>query len=111
MRAVIAAALAVAIGTPLAALADGEYCVIPKLTPGVPTRVDLEYIGKSFCGMAIVDRKYVRLDEITKEKIEGATECRSDNQCQRTTKYFTDESRATAPFIIIFQGPKQQRDA
>ena len=110
MRAVIAAALAFACSAPTMALAD-EYCVIPKLTPGVPTRVDLEYIGKQFCGMAIVDKKYVRLDEIVKETVEGATECSGDQMCRRTTRYYTDDARAAAPFIIIFQGPKQRRDA
>ena len=46
--------------------AEGDYCVIPKLEKGKPTIVDVPYIDKPFCGMAMIDRHYVRLSEFTK---------------------------------------------
>ncbi|MBZ0095998.1 MAG: hypothetical protein K8H75_11620 [Sulfuricella sp.] len=73
MRKVIAAAIAL---LPLTSLASetGNYCVIPRLVAGVPAEVPVPYIGKPFCGAAIIDNKYVRLDDVAPRKQEGVVE-------------------------------------
>lgn len=94
---------------PLLVIADGgEYCVIPKLTPGMPTTVPLEYIEKPFCGVALIDHHYVRLDDVIKAKDEGAIECAPNSTCTKTNRYYQDEQRTTPPYIIIFKGPKRK---
>jgi hypothetical protein len=107
----LAIAMLTLISPLLAVAGDGEYCVIPKLIAGVPTTVQLEHIDKPFCGMALVDRRYVRLDDVTKARDEGEVECSSRQSCTKTNRYYQDDQRATAPYIIIFEGPKQKKDA
>lgn len=94
----------------LAAAAEGDYCVIPKLVQGKPTLVDVPYIDKPFCGMALIDRHYVRLSEITKVH-EETVSCTAEGSCTKTSRYYLDEDRQTEPYIIIFQGPKQPKSA
>lgn len=91
--------------------AEGDYCVIPKLEQGKPTIVDVPYIDKPFCGMALIDRHYVRLSEFTKAHEETPVSCATDASCTKTSRYYLDEKRETEPYIIIFQGPKQPKSA
>ncbi len=91
--------------------AEGDYCVIPKLVQGKPTIVDVPYIDKPFCGMALIDRHYVRLSEFTKSHDETPVSCTTDASCTKTSRYYLDEKRETEPYIIIFQGPKQPKSA
>lgn len=95
----------------LASAADGEYCVMPRLQAGVPATVEVEYIDKPFCGIAMIENRYVRLDEVAKSKEIGNVRCSSAESCTRTNRYYTDEKPASAPYIIIFHGPKNRRDA
>lgn len=76
------------------------------LVRGQATTVDVPYIDKPFCGVAMIDHRYVRLNEIAKAKDEEPATCVSDIHCTRTSRYYLDEDRLTEPFIIIFQGPK-----
>jgi hypothetical protein len=95
----------------LASAEDGEYCVIPKLVLGVPTTVEVPYIDKPFCGMALIDSHYVRLSEISKATEEGLVSCASDASCIKTLRYYRDEAKSTEPYIIIFQGPRHRKSA
>ncbi len=107
-----AAVLILAAALPFGAIAgEGDYCAIPKLVQGVPTVVDVPYIDKPFCGMALIDRHYVRLSEITKSQDETPVSCSAEGACTKTTRYYTDEMRESQPYIIIFQGPKYPRPA
>ena len=107
VRAIILSALPFISTITLAAGSD--YCVIPKLEQGKPTIVDVADIDKPFCGMALIDRHYVRLSEFTKAHEETPVSCTTDASCTKTSRYYLDEGRETAPYIIIFQGPKQPK--
>ena len=84
----------------------GEHCFIPKVQQGVATIVAVENIEKPFCGVVLLDNRYVRLSEVTKSTDEGPITCESSTACSRTTRYFLDAERATKPYILVFQGPR-----
>ena len=84
----------------------GEHCFIPKVQQGVATIVAVENIEKPFCGVVLLDNRYVRLSEVTKSTDEGPITCESSTACSRTSRYFLDAERATKPYILIFQGPR-----
>ena len=86
--------------------ADGEHCFIPKVVQGVATIMAVDYIEKPFCGVVLLDNRYVRLSEVTKSTDEGPITCESSTACSRTTRYFLDAERATKPYILVFQGPR-----
>ncbi len=88
--------------------ADGEHCFIPKVEQGVPTIMAVDYIEKPFCGVVLLNNRYVRLSEIAKATEEGPISCESNSSCSRTTRYFVDAERATAPYVLIFRGPKKR---
>lgn len=44
--------------------ADGEHCFIPKVEQGVATITKVDYIEKPFCGVVLLNNRYVRLSEI-----------------------------------------------
>lgn len=85
---------------------EGDFCAIPLLVPGVPEVVHLPNIDKEFCGMARINRQYVRLDDVTSRKEVGSTECSSDGACRKTVRYYPKANDSSPPFIIIFAGPK-----
>ena len=91
--------------------ADGEHCFIPKVEQGVPTIMAVDYIEKPFCGVVLLDNRYVRLSEVTKSTDEGPITCESSTACSRTTRYFVDAERATNPYILVFHGPKNRRSS
>lgn len=103
MRKVIAVAIALLPLTSLASEAR-NFCVIPRLVAGVPADVAVPYIDKPFCGAAIIDNKYVRLDDVAPRKQEGAVECSDTGDCLKTNRYFARDTNAE--YIIIFHGPK-----
>ena len=86
----------------------GEHCFIPKVQQGVATIVAVENIEKPFCGVVLLDNRYVRLSEVTTSTDEGPITCESNSSCSRTTRYFVDAERATVPYILIFRGPKKR---
>ena len=91
--------------------ADGEHCFIPKVEQGVPTIMAVDYIEKPFCGVVLLNNRYVRLSEIAKATDEGPISCESSSSCSRTTKYWLDAERATEPYILVFHGPKNRRSS
>ena len=91
--------------------ADGEHCFIPKVTPGVATHLNVDYIEKPFCGVVLAGNRYVRLSEIVKATEEGPILCTSNDKCSQTNRYYIDEARTTEPYILIFQGPRQRKAA
>ena len=88
---------------------SGDYCVIPKLTLGVPTTIEVSYIEKPFCGMAMIEKRYVRMSELSKAVEEGTPECSSETFCTKTMRFYLDEAKATTPYILIFHGPRHRR--
>lgn len=86
------------------------YCTIPRLEPGVPTMVEVPYIEKPFCGTAIINQQYVRMESFAKVTESSELRCSSDDLCTRVIRYFRDEAKATPPYILIFRGPKYSRN-
>ena len=82
---------------------EGDYCHIPKLVQGEPTVLEVPSIDTHFCGVAIIDNKYVRLSEVMKAVTE-TTSCNS-GMCARMEMYYEDEARRGVPYILIFQAP------
>ena len=97
--------------TALASGQDGGFCVIPKLVPGVPAQVSLEYIDKPFCGVALIDGHYQKLADITVRQEESDVTCTSSSSCRKTVHYFSRNEAQKDPYVIIFSGPKSQAGA
>lgn len=85
---------------------DGDYCTIPKLEPGIPAEVSLEYIDKTFCGFALIGGHYQKLDDIIRREEISEVSCDSASACHKTIKYFSKSDVDQEPYIIIFSGPK-----
>lgn len=111
----ITAAVAILASLPVLAAAPGpmeeqEACVIPTVTPGKDTIVDLPYIDKQFCGMVMINRMYVLIDAIADKTETGPIECNAAGMCSKKVKYlFEDHERTGAPsHTFIFKGPKEK---
>ena len=89
----------------------GDYCPIPKLEPGVPANVRLEYIDKTFCGVALIGGRYQKLSEVTDWQEESAVTCQSASVCHKTIKYYSAKGEEKEPYVINFSGPKTRKGA
>lgn len=85
---------------------EGSFCAIPRLTPGVPVEVHLEYIEKPFCGMALIDGRYQKLSDITGKRDEGEVACKTPALCSKVVRYYPRNADRQEPYVIIFTGPK-----
>lgn len=105
------AAAALASTTSLSALAaaDGDYCLIPRLSLDQPTLVSVADINYKFCGVAVINGKHVRLDEIMKAS-DSHTSC-DRRSCSKVLRFFEDADKKTAPYILIFEAPRQDEAA
>ena len=90
---------------------DGDSCIIPKLEPGVPANVRLEYIDKKFCGVALIDGHYQKLTDITSWQEESRVTCENAFACHKIIKYYSAYSEEQEPYIINFSGPKTRKGA
>lgn len=104
-----AAALAATVSLPTLAAADGDYCLIPRLSPDQPTLVSVADINYKFCGVAVIDGKHVRLDEVMKAS-DSHTSC-DRRSCSKVLRYFEDADKKTAPYILIFEAPPRDESA
>lgn len=88
---------------------EADFCAIPRLVAGVPEVVQLPSIDKEFCGMALINNKFVKLADIT-ERIEAdEASCSTvSGSCKRMVRYFQKDASAP-PYIIIFTGPKTKQ--
>ncbi len=99
-RLILIAALAPGIGT------ASEFCTIPTLYRGVPVTVPVPSIGKHLCGMALIEKQYVRLEEAAQRKVLGPVRCNSSgNDCRQRAEYFLSR-QDSEPFIVIYRGPR-----
>ena len=89
----------------------GEYCVIPKLVQGEATTVEVPYIDKPFCGMAMIDKNYVRMEEFAKVTEESEPQCSSESFCTKVLRFYQDEAKSSKPYILIFFGPRHRKSA
>lgn len=89
----------------------GEYCVIPKLVQGEATTVEVPYIDKPFCGTAMIDKHYVRMEDFAKASEESEPQCSSESFCTKVLRFYRDEAKATKPYILIFFGPRHRKSA
>lgn len=87
----------------------GEFCAIPKLQRGVVTTVDVPYIEKPFCGTALIDHHYVRMESFAKVTEVEEPRCLSDDVCTRVYRFYTDEAKTTAPYTLVVRGPRRPR--
>ena len=87
---------------------EGEYCAIPRLVAGVPELVQVPSIDKEFCGVALINNKFVKLSDIT-GRVESEDPICSEGSgaCKRTIRYFQKDASAP-PYIIILSGPKNK---
>jgi hypothetical protein len=90
---------------PLVASA-GDYCVIPTLYRGVPVTVSVPQIGKHLCGMALIDNRYVKIDDAAIRKLFGPVRCNEDgSDCRQRADYYLSV-QDSEHFIVIYRGPK-----
>lgn len=82
-----------------------EFCVIPKLVQGIPTTVNVDNINETYCGMALINQKYVNLKEYAKSQVEEPLSCATDGMCSKTLKFYEDSEQKTTPYILVFHGP------
>lgn len=84
-----------------------EFCTIPTLYRGVPVTVPVPHIGKHLCGMALIEKQYVRLEEVAQRKVLGPVRCNpSGDDCRQRAEYFLSRQDSEQPFIVIYQGPR-----
>lgn len=102
-RLTILAALSLLAPTVTQAVESGDFCQIARLDAGAPAEVNLPYIGKQYCGAALIDGKYVRLADITDRMSEGQVSCTDSAHCTKTNRYIT---KGGIEYIIVFKGPK-----
>lgn len=82
-----------------------EFCVIPKLEQGKVTTVQVENINETYCGMALINQKYVNLKDYAKSQTEEPISCATDGVCSKMYKFFEDAEQKTTPYILVFKGP------
>lgn len=106
---VLGCLLASLLSSALAQTDESEFCAIPQLEPGVATSIEVPYIDKPFCGMALIGKRYVQMTEFAKAVEESETQCASDSFCTRVLRFFRDSEKATDPYILIFHGPRHEK--
>jgi hypothetical protein len=87
-----------------AAAGDASYCVFSRLTPGVPSYVDVYRIDEQPCVVTQHDQRTVRLETDAVRKNRGPISCSGQANCTARNEYYLpDESK---PFVVIFRGPR-----
>lgn len=85
--------------------ADG-YCVMPELRRGVPVTIAVEHIGKESCGVALIEKRPVRIEEVAVRKVKWPAKCGYfGDTCTRRAEYFLS-AQDEIPYIVIFKGPR-----